>query len=185
MIPIVEDNAMSEAVQQFADSQRQHEKTKEMENECFPPDTLVWCESGMYPIQDIAVGMKVLSRCEKTGELAYKRISKFYEHEGASIGYAEFKTTKLVGNRVVKATLNHPFWVDSKGWVAFADLKLGDCLVAQDGELMPITYLKHAYDDDYLVYNLEIEDFHTYFVEWEGIWVHNDCSVSGRKYERA
>ncbi len=27
-----------------------------------------------------------------------------------------------------------------------------------------------------IVYNLEVEDYHTYFVTEDGIWVHNTCA---------
>ena len=171
--PVPKEQAMDTAVKMYRDMERREQKAQEMVNKCFPPDTLVWCEDDKYPIQSITVGMKVLSRCEHTGEVAYKRVSKVYQHDGAIIDYVRFQSKNEIGDGLVMATASHPFWVDGRGWVAVADLKLGDCLVAQNGERMPITYLEHSYDDDYLVYNLEVEDFHTYFVEWEGVWVHN------------
>jgi hypothetical protein len=51
------------------------------------------------------------------------------------------------------------------------DLKPGDEFLTYDGELTIVD--KVVPGGEARVFNLEVEDFHTYFVDWNGIWVHN------------
>ena len=82
-------------------------------------------------------------------------------------------------HQVIESTYNHPFWVEGKGWTFVKDLKPGDLLVQSDGNTLKIDSIelehKHA-----TVYNMTVDDFHTYFVSDLGIWVHNtSCGWSG------
>jgi hypothetical protein len=88
------------------------------------------------------------------------------------------RATELVHVRTaedtVTATPNHPFRVAGRGWVAAGELAAGDTLYLADGgrtSILSVTREKLASPID--VYNLEVEDFHTYFVASTGIWVHN------------
>ena len=62
-------------------------------------------------------------------------------------------------------------WKD-KGWTFVKDLKVGDLLVQSDGNTLKIESIelehKHV-----TVYNMTVDEFHTYFVSDLGIWVHN------------
>lgn len=74
----------------------------------------------------------------------------------------------------ITATPNHPFWVQGRGWVDAGLLASGDTLVLADGgraDIVSVTREKLSGPVD--VYNLEVEDFHTYFVVSAGVWVHN------------
>ncbi|MCZ8514932.1 polymorphic toxin-type HINT domain-containing protein [Paenibacillus filicis] len=59
-----------------------------------------------------------------------------------------------------------------KGWTFVKDLKVGDLLVQSDGNTLKVDSIvleqKHA-----TVYNMTVDEFHTYFVSDLGIWVHN------------
>jgi hypothetical protein len=88
------------------------------------------------------------------------------------------RATELVHVRTaddtVTATPNHPFRVAGRGWVAAGELAAGDTLYLADGghaSILSVTREKLASPVD--VYNLEVEDFHTYFVASTGVWVHN------------
>ncbi|MGN0604163.1 MAG: polymorphic toxin-type HINT domain-containing protein [Oscillospiraceae bacterium] len=62
-------------------------------------------------------------------------------------------------------TTNHPFYVDGKGWVAAGDLEVGDVFYTADGDEVEVTDLElDKLAEPIFVYNLEVEDFHTYFV---------------------
>ncbi|THF72490.1 polymorphic toxin-type HINT domain-containing protein, partial [Cohnella fermenti] len=58
------------------------------------------------------------------------------------------------------------------GWTVVKDLRVGDLLVQSDGNTLEITSIellhKHV-----TVYNMTVDEFHTYFVSDLGIWVHN------------
>ena len=62
-----------------------------------------------------------------------------------------------------------------KGWVAAGDLAVGDSIQAISGNAGIVTGLKlEKLNQPIPVYNLDVEDFHSYFVE--GVLVHNGCN---------
>ncbi len=83
--------------------------------------------------------------------------------------------------RVLGTTAEHPFWVDGQGWVAAGELQVGDVLVSHTGELLKVEGLRDT-DEVQTVYNLEVEEDHTYFVgcdEWGfSVWAHNLCKYN-------
>jgi hypothetical protein len=171
--------------------------------ECFPPDTYVIAEeSQWFEIDRMGVGTKVLSRCEKTGKQEFKRITRVYEHmvpdyeessrfPGVRILYVA-PDSRQYG---ISVTLKHPFWVNGQGWVNAEELKPGQKLeicdpigetdvnrrdgskmldYALSGKRWQVEVLSVERDRRFMiVYNIEVEDFHTYFVGRHGIWVHN------------
>ena len=137
---------------------------------CFTAGTKVKTDHGEKNIEDIQVGDRVLSKDETTGEVAYKEVTATFNHETDEI----YKIH--VGGQAIEATYNHPFWVDGKGWTFVKDLKVGDLLVQSGGNTLKIDSIellhKHV-----TVYNMTVDEFHTYFVSDLGIWVHNTkCS---------
>ncbi|MDR3221055.1 MAG: HINT domain-containing protein [Candidatus Accumulibacter sp.] len=71
----------------------------------------------------------------------------------------------------IDATDEHPFWVQGKAWVPVRDLQPGDEFMTYDGDPTFVDRIESC--GMARVFNLEIEDFHTYFVDFVGIWVHN------------
>jgi len=64
-----------------------------------------------------------------------------------------------------------------KGWVSACELKAGDILVSVNGEYYVIEKIQHEYfETPVLVYNFEVEDYHTYFVGISSVLVHNSCN---------
>ena len=63
--------------------------------------------------------------------------------------------------------------IQARGWVEAKDLRIGDEAILQDGRLTQIQSIEQAHVSSTKVYNLEVEDFHTYFVGEDGVWVHN------------
>lgn len=59
----------------------------------------------------------------------------------------------------IDTTTNHPFYVDSKGWVAAGDLEVGDTLVTADGDEVEVTDCElEKLAEPILVYNLEVDN---------------------------
>ncbi|MFD1463384.1 polymorphic toxin-type HINT domain-containing protein [Paenibacillus farraposensis] len=142
---------------------------------CFTAGTKVQTDEGEKPIEDIQVGDKVLSKNEETGEVAYKEVTATFNHETDEI----YKIH--VGGQEIESTFNHPFYVKDKGWTFVKDLKVGDLLVQSDGNTLKIESIelehKHV-----TVYNMTVDEFHTYFVSDLGIWVHNsNCNLASPK----
>ena len=137
---------------------------------CFVAGTLVTTEDGQEPIEEIEVGDKVLSENELTGEVAVKTVTETYVNETDELIHIG------VNGETISATPSHPFYVDKLGWTLARSLRAGDILVLSNGELVTVEWVQHEIlESPIKVYNFEVEDFHTYFVGENGIFVHNGC----------
>ena len=137
---------------------------------CFVAGTLVTTEDGQEPIEEIEVGDKVLSEDETTGEVAVKTVTETYINETDELIHI------CVNGETLSATPTHPFYVDKLGWTLARSLRAGDILVLSNGELVTVEWVQHEIlESPIKVYNFEVEDFHTYFVGENGIFVHNGC----------
>ena len=94
-------------------------------------------------------------------------------------------TTKRMTDRIlylytsvelVKTTPEHPFSVKGKGFVEAGRLQPGDVLETQDGKVVSVERTE-ARNEPQLVYNLEVENAHNFFVGKNAMLVHNggDC----------
>ena len=157
-------------------------------NACFDGETLVALggegeaagDENTYWLElwHVRVGHHVLSRCEFTDEMAYKKVVKVFQHEHAEVFDVWYDCG--LGHKVrhgtnpspILATVEHPFWVEEKAWVKVGQLQPGDKFLTHDGTQATVTRVeKRPYRLE--VYNLEVEDFHTYFVGYPGVLVHN------------
>ena len=137
---------------------------------CFVAGTLVTTEDGQEPIEEIEVGDKVLSENELTGEVAVKTVTETYVNETDELIHIG------VNGETISATPSHPFYVDKLGWTLARSLRAGDVLVLSNGELVTVEWVQHEIlESPIRVYNFEVENFHTYFVGENGIFVHNGC----------
>ena len=59
-----------------------------------------------------------------------------------------------------------------KSWTKVRDLKPRDFFETQDGVAAVVDFVEDT-GRFLTVYNIEVENFHTYFVAREGLWVHN------------
>jgi Pretoxin HINT domain len=81
-----------------------------------------------------------------------------------------------VGGRIIETTREHPFYVDGKGWRTAHELQIGDVLLGHNGLRVAVEGVAESGRVE-TVYNLEVEEHHTYFVgspEWGfDVWAHN------------
>lgn len=135
---------------------------------CFVAGNLIKTDKGNKPIEVISVGDMVYSYNPLTGDTGYKKVRRLYIHDAYSL-------TKLTisGGEVI-ATDNHPFYVEGYGFERADEVIVGDQLQKADGSPVKVekTELIHS-EFPVKVYNLEIEDWHTYYVMNEGVLVHN------------
>jgi hypothetical protein len=82
----------------------------------------------------------------------------------------------------VTATAGHKFYSPGKGWTEAADLKVGDKLRDARGKAVTVSRTAE-YGDTTTVYNLTVNDTHTYYVTAgeTQVLVHN-CSAELREY---
>ena len=74
----------------------------------------------------------------------------------------------------IDTTSNHPFYVIGKGWVTAGELEVGDEVYRLDGSTAVVTGSElERLTESIKVYNLEVEDYHTYFVGDVPVLVHN------------
>jgi len=144
----------------------------------------------LRPIERIKVGDRVLSRSDRTRETAYKPVTDLIRPHHRRI-YAvrlEQPATHLV--ETFDVTDDHP-WRSIQGrWLTTLQLKSGAQIQTAHGpgvKVVSVVLTPRVTD----TYNLEVGEFHTFFVGEEGVWVHNaDCgrilgNLAGRASEVA
>ena len=88
------------------------------------------------------------------------------------------EVTKLVhltvnGEEIV-TTVDHPFYVQGRGFVEAGKLLVGDKLLDVNGNVLLVeNFDVELTDDSVKVYNFQVEDYHTYHVSGFGVLVHN------------
>ena len=141
---------------------------------CFTGDTEVYTSDGLVCIEEIQVGDSVWAYNPETGETELKEVLNVWVKETDEILHVSTSD-----GETIDTTTNHPFYVEDKGWVAAGDLEIGDTLITADGDEVEVTDLElEKLAEPITVYNLEVADFHTYFVGEYGVLVHNKYSGS-------
>ena len=150
---------------------------------------------GHKNIEDIEVGDLVLAYDEETGETAYKPVVTLFRNttkewftvsvRGNDGELYEITSTPghkyfVPGNRVRKDSraLEHASYAGlSEKWVSACDLKRGDKVLLSDGTLCEVEGVScKKLSVPETTYNLEVADFHTYYVSDACVLVHNaDC----------
>ena len=112
------------------------------------------------------------SRCRqklpyRSEELELKKVTKIYEKETRELLHLQTSTGRI------DTTSNHPFYVIGKGWVAAGDIETGDDISLAGSTTTVLGWEYESCDEAIIVYNLEVEDFNSYFVGPLGVLVHN------------
>ncbi len=131
---------------------------------CFAAGTPLLTPTGAKPIEQFQPGDLVLSAPDNDPEapVVAKRVEEVFQR---GIG----RLIELrVGGQTIRTTHEHPFYVDSKAlgkkWLAACALCPGDALLrSHDGKWVPVESVSDT-DEDVTVYNMRIEEYHTYFV---------------------
>lgn len=175
---------------------------------CFLAGTLVLTEDGPRPIEEIQIGDRVLSRDQWSGKQDFKTVLRTfpgYNTVVCGIRVVDLIPVKQTGRterrhgprhraeeasedadepppgwQEIRSTPDHPFYVESRGFVRADSLQAGDRLQGDDGRSLQVASVV-VWEQLVPTYNFEVEEWHTYFVsgqrEAAGIWVHNnnDC----------
>jgi hypothetical protein len=141
----------------------------------FTGETLVSIEEGLGPIEDIQVGDYVWSEDIETGEQSLKKVLNVIVSETDVVVYIVTEENEIT------TTQNHPFYVEGKGWTPASELEEGDVLHTKEGVTTVVQSIEvEQLDQAVKVYNLEVENGHTYYVTGERVLVHNDCGNKGK-----
>ncbi|MFI6086071.1 RHS repeat-associated core domain-containing protein [Streptomyces sp. NPDC051217] len=129
----------------------------------FTEDTPVLLADGTRkPIKDIQIGDQVLATDPETGESGPRPVTALIKGTGdkqlVDITLDTGKTSTLT------ATDGHPFWVPALGrWIEADELTAGQWLQTSTGTWTQITAITH-HTKSTTVYNLTVDDIHTYYV---------------------
>ena len=140
---------------------------------CFLEGTMITMVDGkQLPIEDIQVGMKVLSFDEKTNKITHNKVLEVFHHT------IEETNAYLIINDKIKVTENHVMYVpndrytedDGHIWLRADHIEVGDYLYDKELNKMKVTSIKKV-NESVVTYNFEVENTHTYFAE--NVIVHN------------
>ena len=162
-------------------SGRMRTRTRTQQTSCsFAAGTPVATPSGPRNIEDVQAGDWVLAKDEETGRVEPKRVSHAYSsvHEDAVLlSIRQFDG----GQETVLTTSEHPFRIPGEGWVPAGMLAVGDNFLVLSGEAASLEAIGFP-TEPLTAYNFEIEEFHTYAVGEDAIWVHNTCDPWKRRH---
>ena len=151
---------------------------------CFPEGTKVATPMGPRPIEMIGDGDLVLA-FDKSGAIRTTRVNSVIVHEKGYVATLPADYQRSVGiveltfwsGKTLRATRNHPvLMLEDSVWRKVGFLKVGDLLVNENGDGEMIQTISETLPEE-TVYNLDLEEYHTYFAD--GIRVHNSGGVGG------
>ena len=146
---------------------------------CFVGGTLVLTALGLVAIENIKVGDTIISTDIKTKKTGKKTVLRTFINESRELVHI------IVNGDKISVTPNHMFYEANKGWIPAACLVYGSILLLKDGRRVEVTQVfSESLDTPVKVYNLEVDEWHTYYVGNISILVHNDCviKISKSKY---
>lgn len=86
---------------------------------CFAANEPVWTLNGIVRIQDVKSGDSVLSYDEKAGRLMESRVNEIFVRTTDRLIHVHY------GDRVVRTTPSHPFYIAGLGWIPAGKLRAG------------------------------------------------------------
>ena len=139
---------------------------------CFVSGTLVKTEDGLKPIEQITQGEYVWAWDEDSDQVALRQVVETYVNETTELVHV------FVAEEEIVSTRNHPFYSPVKGWTEACRLRAGDILVLVNGDYAVVEKVQHELlESPIKVYNLQVQDYHTYYVGSPGALVHNSCKT--------
>ncbi|MGA5759772.1 polymorphic toxin-type HINT domain-containing protein [Nonomuraea bangladeshensis] len=139
---------------------------------------VLMANGGTKPIEDVKIGDKVVAADPETGRTESRPVTALIEGKGVKHLVKITVDVGTAGSTAAAdlvATDNHPFWVpELQRWVAAAQLQPGVWLRTSAGTHVQIARVQ-SWIAVHRVYNLTVDDLHTYHVVAgdQAILVHN------------
>ena len=139
----------------------------------FGAGTVVLAADGeRVPIEDISPGDEVVATDPETGERVTRTVDASWSHVDQTV-------TISIDDRELVTTVDHRFWSQTVGaFVPAGDLEVGDKVVGDRGRVHTVTRTAEVGGYE-RVWNLSIEQVHTYHVGDTDTLVHNTCPQFG------
>ena len=141
---------------------------------CFVAGTMILTAEGLVAIENIKAGDMVIATDPETGLTAPKVVLETYIRKTSHLVHL------TVCGETIVSTFDHPYFVKDKGFVNACDLWIGAELVDNNGSihLVEQIYREELGNYSVVVYNFQVDNYHTYHVSNIGIIVNN----AGRNY---
>ena len=123
--------------------------------------------------KSIRVGDAVISTNPDTFDTAEKTVLETHVRQVDKLVHLTINGEEIV------TTVDHPFYVQNRGFINAGNLLTGDTLISVNGEdlLVSSCYIEECENPE-TVYNFQVEDYHTYFVGECAVLVHNaECVI--------
>jgi hypothetical protein len=150
-------------------------------SQCFGAGTLVAAEHGNRPIEALTAGDLVWSRNVTTGATELKPVVTTYVTQSRPVLALDVRLDALRSERVL-VTEDHPFFSAEKG-IFVPARELASNPVASFAASSPLVAALESFASRITVYNIEVADFHTYFIGEARLLVHNICSTVVKPYK--
>ena len=113
----------------------------------------------MVAIEKIKSGDKVISTDPETMETSPKTVLETYIREVTTLVHLTVNGEEII------TTVDHPFYVNDRGFVNAGELAVGDELLDSNKNILLVeNFDVELTDEPTKVYNFQVEDFHTYYV---------------------
>jgi hypothetical protein len=123
-------------------------------------------EGGEKPIEQIHAGDTVVSTDPILINTLTQKVSQVFVRTSPVL------VDITVAGILITCTPEHPFWVPGVGWIKAGALVAGDKLQTEAGAAISIDSLRRR-EGAFIVYNLEVENVHSYYVSDLHFLVHN------------
>ena len=138
---------------------------------CFIAGTLIQTNEGLKPIESFNTGELVWARHEDTHAYGYRMVTRTKATPLQEI-YAITVRSESGRQETYRTTEEHPFWTVEEGWRKAGLLSEAYTLIDRTGAPVQIIHVEKETElQD--VYNIEVDEHHTYHVGEIGVWVHN------------
>jgi hypothetical protein len=141
--------------------------------QCFGAGTLVTTADGLVPIETLDPGDLVLTRSAPDQPLVERAVTAVWVTPDQPILELWIQEDGA-DPELIEVTPRHPFWIAGDGWVDSDRLAPGDQLSTGDGDAASVLSVASTARTE-TVYNLTVDEHHTYFVGATETWVHNTC----------
>lgn len=135
----------------------------------FLPETLVSTDDGLVNIENINIGDYVWSFDEVSSDRSLQEVV----HLISSNKLQFLVDIELNSGEIITSTREHPFYLENEQkWVLAGDLQIGQTLYNSNQEVVKVRNVR-SYVEEAQVYNLTVDNTHTYYVGETRVLTHN------------
>jgi hypothetical protein len=139
---------------------------------CFAAGTPVLTRAGWRAIEQVAVGDEVWAWDEHSQQMDWKPVLELYRSQAEEVTELHFAGEPAP----LRVTPAHWLYVPEQGWMAAGDLAPGSRVQRSSGEAVTLADKRIRVQEE-PVFNLEVDDWHTYFAGPLGLLAHNKCDA--------